>query len=109
MRYRLARGIETKEIFFIQLIMPDSEIKKIMDKPCCFGKLDIVFPVGDDGLRYSPSECIKCVNKTNCLKEALSSQEGLSLREEKLNRNYFGGRIGFFERWAVRKEIHQKR
>ena len=39
--------------------------------PDCFGDLDIVFPMGDDGLRASPAACLACDRKTACLAAAL--------------------------------------
>jgi len=42
----------------------------------CYGRLDKVFPLGPDGLRHSPEECLACPDKVDCLKTALASPQG---------------------------------
>ncbi|MDY6822968.1 MAG: hypothetical protein SWH68_04100 [Thermodesulfobacteriota bacterium] len=75
----------------------------------CFGRLDSVFPMQPDGLRHSPPECLECPHKTECLRTALQSCDGLALHEEKVDRAYGSGRMGFFERWAKKKAIDKQR
>ncbi|MFP4039544.1 MAG: hypothetical protein ACLFS7_03295 [Desulfosudaceae bacterium] len=84
--------------------MPDD----ISPKPC-FGILDRVFPMQPDGLRETPAECLACPHKTACLKKAINSRQGLQLTEEKVDRAYASGNMGFLERWAKRKSIHRKK
>jgi len=74
-----------------------------MKQPACFGDLESVFPVGTDGLRHTPECCMACSEKTDCLKAAMESLGGLKVREEKLNRAYESGMMGFLERWARKK------
>ncbi|MBT8339375.1 MAG: hypothetical protein HKP58_19510 [Desulfatitalea sp.] len=76
-------------------------------KPTCFGRIDIVFPIQPDGLRQTPEACMRCVEKTPCLRAAMTQPHGLAVREEMIDRAYRGGVIGFFQRWAQKKSIHQ--
>lgn len=77
--------------------------------PTCFGKLDVVFPMQPDGLRHSPQACLECSHKTQCLRSALESGEGLTLHEEKVDRAYESGNMGFLERWRKKKSIAAQR
>ncbi len=78
------------------------------ENPYCFGKLDIVFPIGEDGLRHSPESCFMCFYKTQCLKAALKDTDGLKVEEERVDRAYSSGMMSFFERWARKKDLHRK-
>ncbi|MDY6904398.1 MAG: hypothetical protein SWH61_06905 [Thermodesulfobacteriota bacterium] len=83
-----------------------------MDKAhpkACFGNLDVVFPLQDDGLRHTPETCMQCPEKTACLRAAMEGGEGLTLHEEKIDRAYSAGMMSFFERWTRKKSIHRKR
>jgi hypothetical protein len=73
--------------------------------PECFGRLDQVFPVGSSGLRESPPQCLRCESKTECLRRAVSGEQGLPVREERLERSYRAGGVGFLERWAIQKRL----
>jgi hypothetical protein len=77
--------------------------------PECFGDLQIVFPLGDDGLRHSPRRCLHCVYKTECLRSAVEAGEGAQVREEMVDRAYESGLMGFFQRWSRKKQFHQRR
>ena len=79
------------------------------ETPYCFGKLENVFPLGDDGLRHTPESCMPCLYKTECLRGAVSRGEGLIVHEEKVDRAYAAGTIGFVERWLRRKTLHQQK
>jgi len=79
------------------------------DIPDCFGDLDTVFPQGEDGLRHSPESCLKCPHKTGCLRSAMQGGQGLQVREEKVDRAYESGMMGFFERWSKKKELDTRR
>ncbi len=78
--------------------------------PHCFGDLDTVFPVGEEGLRVVPESCMLCCRcKTECLRHAMNEgHKGAAAREEYVDRAYKGGRMGFFERWSRKKHLKQK-
>ena len=81
---------------------------KLTDQiPDCFGQLDTVFPKAKDGLRHTPEECLDCPEKVECLRTAVQGKNGVVVREEKLDRAYASGHIGFLERWSRKKKIHQ--
>lgn len=84
----------------------DTDQKEI--RPPCYGNLDIVFPMGSEGLRGSPPTCMACPHKTECLRRALKGDQGLTVREEKVDRAYESGSMGFFERWSRKKAIHRR-
>jgi hypothetical protein len=84
--------------------MPDTP----KETPACFGKLENVFPHGTDGLRSTPESCFPCCCKTACLRTALGGREGHRVLEERLDRAYATGRMGFFERWARRKALRRR-
>jgi hypothetical protein len=75
--------------------------------PGCFGVLEKVFPMREDGFRVSPIACLQCIHKTECLRSAMNASGGCSLREELVDRAYRGGLIGFFNRWSQKKAIHR--
>lgn len=76
-------------------------------RPECYGNLEKVFPLREDGFRVSPIECMQCIHKTECLKSAIGASSGFSIREEMVDRAYRGGLIGFFNRWSQKKAIHR--
>jgi hypothetical protein len=76
--------------------------------PECFGRLEQVFPVGEEGLRTSPPECMKCPHAKSCLQTAMAGPEGLKLQEEKVDQAYDYGLIGKIERWSRKKLIRQE-
>lgn len=80
-------------------------MNKSSDIPECFGKLDKVFPLAENGLRQSPQQCMACKYKTQCLRTAVSRDDGLQIKEEKVDRAWQAGRISFFQRWARKKSI----
>ena len=75
------------------------------EKPGCFGELDTVFPMGADGLRASPPQCMQCPHKTACLRAAVQGKKGTTVRREAIDRAYRSGAIGFLERWSRRKML----
>ncbi|MBW1888913.1 MAG: hypothetical protein JRF32_05670 [Deltaproteobacteria bacterium] len=77
--------------------------------PPCFGDLETVFPEGADGFRHSPEACLQCAGKTECLRSAMQSGQGLRVRETSVDRAYASGMIGFFERWSQKKELDARR
>jgi hypothetical protein len=78
-------------------------------KPECFGSLENVFPMGGEGLRDTPVVCRACVFKTECLREAMETREGLDVKEEKVDRAYSVGMMGFFERWSRKKTLSRQK
>jgi hypothetical protein len=77
--------------------------------PGCFGRLEIVFPPGADGLRHTPRGCLACRVKTACLRQAMEGRAGLAVREEAVDRAYRAGALGFLERWSRKKALHRRR
>ncbi|MCJ7596403.1 MAG: hypothetical protein MUO52_16670 [Desulfobacterales bacterium] len=71
----------------------------------CFGILDEVFPMGDEGLRAVVPECFECSDRVECLKAALSTTEGLEMREEIMDRRPVSGLIERLKRWSEKKEL----
>ena len=71
----------------------------------CFGILDKVFPVGEQGLREIVPDCYQCPERTLCLKAALSTKEGLEMRAENLDRAAASGLMGRLQRWSQKKEL----
>lgn len=71
----------------------------------CFGILESVFPVGETDMREVVPECFVCADKTECLRAALSTLEGLSFREELLERRSLGGLTGLIRRWSQKKRL----
>ena len=74
----------------------------------CFGCLETVFPLQEDGLRESPEECLACPDKTPCLRAAISGSQKLTLTEERVDRAYKSGQMGFFQRWSKKKSLQQQ-
>jgi hypothetical protein len=74
----------------------------------CFGKLEQVFPMGENGLRTSPPECMKCPMAKPCLQAAMKELEGLQFEEDRIDRAYECGMIGRLERWSQKKYIRRK-
>lgn len=79
------------------------------DRPYCFGRIENVFPRGEDGLRSSPAHCGPCLYKTECLRAAIQTPEGVEVRKEALNRAHRSGMIGFWERWSRKKGLERKK
>lgn len=76
--------------------------------PYCFGKLEKVFPEGEDGLRHSPESCVPCCHKTECLRTAMAGSGGLKLQENHVDRAYASGMIGFLGRWSRKKDLQRR-
>ncbi len=71
----------------------------------CFGILDNVFPMGNEGLREIVPECFQCPDRKACLQAALQTENGFELRSEVLGRSSSGGLLGSLKRWSDKKEI----
>jgi len=76
--------------------------------PECFGQLETVFPVGEEGIRTTPPECMKCPHVKSCIQTAMRGPEGLKLEEARIDRAYEYGLIGKLERWSKKKLIRQQ-
>ena len=50
------------------------------ERPYCYGKLECVFPMGENGLRETPESCMVCYCKTECLRTAMQGQAGDQVR-----------------------------
>jgi len=74
----------------------------------CFGRLEKVFPMGDDGFRTSPPECMRCTMATACLQAAIRGVEGLEFQEERVDLAYKSGMMGTLERWSKKKLIRKR-
>jgi len=77
--------------------------------PPCFGDLDHVFPMGEEGLRQTPASCMPCDCKTPCLRKAMANKGGITVREEMVDRAYASGMVGFFERWSRKKALNAQK
>jgi uncharacterized membrane protein YdjX (TVP38/TMEM64 family) len=77
--------------------------------PECFACLEKVFPMGTDGLRGSPAECLDCSFKTECLRTALEGEDGIAVHAERLKRAYQAGSVGFIGRWAKQKTLNRRK
>lgn len=73
----------------------------------CFGDIHTVFPMQADGLRAVPEACMRCKDKTACLRKALSGRDGVHVREEMIDRAYRGGIVGFLQRWSQKKSLNR--
>ena len=78
------------------------------ERPSCFGELETVFPMGDEGIRTTPPECMKCPHVKLCIQTAMRGPEGLKLEEARIDRAYEYGLIGKLERWSKKKLIRQE-
>jgi hypothetical protein len=85
-------------------------------RPICFGQLDTVFPLTENGLREIPDACRDCGQDHACLKLALQSPEGLRFLAERVGESPDGGQgessspvVGFLKRWSDRKLAGQKK
>jgi hypothetical protein len=71
----------------------------------CFGILDNVFPMGNEGLREIVPECFNCSDRKECLQDALETKQGFQLRSEVLDRSSSGGLLGRLKRWSDKKAL----
>jgi hypothetical protein len=80
----------------------------MMNRKGCYGVLDRVFPLGAEGRRQVPPECLECPDRVSCLKEAITTKEGLEMRTQLLERAEQGGLIGRFQRWSQKKHLSRQ-
>jgi hypothetical protein len=74
-------------------------------KKACFGILDNVFPVGEEGLREVVPACFQCTDRVECLRTALATKEGLEMRAQKLEQTAACSGLGWLRRWSRKKEL----
>ena len=74
----------------------------------CFGILEKVFPMEDDGLREIVPVCFDCPDRKECLQAALNTEQGLVFRSEIIERSPPIGLIGRLKRWSERKDINRR-
>jgi len=74
----------------------------------CFGDLEKVFPLAENGFRTSPPECMKCPMVKPCIQAAMRGVDGLKEEEKRVDRAYESGLIGTLERWSKKKLIRRK-
>ncbi|MDY6974358.1 MAG: hypothetical protein SV775_18890, partial [Thermodesulfobacteriota bacterium] len=73
----------------------------------CFGILDRVFPLGEEGLRQIVPTCFDCSDRKACLQAAMLTREGFVFRSEIVDRAPVGGLVGRFKRWSEKKELNR--
>ena len=93
----------------MSLIRIHAMTKREKEYPYCYGNLDTVFPLGEDGLRHSPESCMVCFCKTECLRAAVSGEDGIQVKKEQVKRAHSSGTISFVERWARKKALEYKK
>ncbi len=77
--------------------------------PKCFGSLEKVFPMTDNGLRQTPDDCFfHCSVKTKCLQYAMTTKDGIKIEDEIIDRRTKVGAMNFFERWSRKKQAYNK-
>jgi len=74
--------------------------------PSCFGILDEVFPKGSAGIREVRQRCIECPFRVECLKKAISSEDGIKMREEMLREIPVRGVTDWIKRWSNKKMLY---
>jgi hypothetical protein len=65
--------------------------------------------MGDNGLRHTPEACMICRYKTECLRRAMTTEGGITVREEMVDRAYTSGVVGFLERWSRKKALSDRK
>ena len=80
----------------------------IQSRKDCFGILDNVFPMGNEGFREIVPECFKCSERKECLQAALQTEQGFELRSEALDRSSSGGLMGSLKRWSDKKALSKR-
>ena len=79
-----------------------------MDRPGCYAKIETVFPFeAETGLRAIRPECFGCAHLKSCLKDAMESEEGRALREERLEGSCGKGILGRLRLWSERKRLNK--
>lgn len=74
----------------------------------CFGILDKIFPMGDQGLREIVPACFDCPDRMGCLKASLNTVEGLEFKNGIMDRLPARGLINRLKRWSDKKELSMR-
>lgn len=78
-------------------------------KKDCYGVLKEVFPIGKQGLREVSPKCQNCPGRVECLRKAISTDEGLEMRSKVVERSAGGGFRGLLKRWSHHKELSRQK
>lgn len=78
-----------------------------MSEKDCYGILERVFPMGENGLRETPAECFTCPERIECMRAAMKTKQGILMQEAVLERSAESGLRGRIRRWSRRKEIER--
>lgn len=73
----------------------------------CYGILDMVFPVNNQGFREVTIECQECPDKVACLRDSLGTKEGIVFKAKRLENFPGNGLLGRIKRWSYRKELNR--
>ncbi|MCF8061887.1 MAG: hypothetical protein K9M82_05175 [Deltaproteobacteria bacterium] len=73
----------------------------------CYGILDRVFPMGEQGLREVPEACFACPERTACMRVAMRTKQGIAMQEDALDRSPASGLRGRILRWSRKKELER--
>jgi hypothetical protein len=76
-----------------------------MEKKACFGLLDRVFPVNERGYREVTPECFQCPERVSCLRQALTTKEGIEMKIRILEQAPVRGLMERIRRWSRKKEL----
>jgi hypothetical protein len=74
----------------------------------CFGRLDKVFPMAEQGLRQVPPDCFDCAGRKACMQAALETRDGIAFRGELLERSPQKGVLGRIKRWSRKKTLAER-
>ncbi len=79
----------------------------------CFSSLEVVFPIGPDGMREVSASCWDCRHRVECLRKAVSGDRSTQgqgrLAEEKAAQTDGDGMGGFLRRWSRRKSSYVRK
>ena len=87
------------------MTMPERRVDVLKEE--CYGRLDVVFPAGTEGLREVPERCFECQERVACMKAALASPEGIEMQWGMVERDSEKGWRGKIKRWSRRKELNR--
>ncbi len=80
--------------------------------PQCYGQLEKVFPMSQEGMREVRDLCWNCALRVDCLRQAMADpQQHRAVSEERAARDSapVGGVAGFLQRWSRLKRESQER
>jgi len=80
--------------------------QRMQGRPECHGRLDVVFPMGADGLREVAAGCWDCQSRVDCLRLAVAADrdqgrpDRLTPAGQASENNEQSGVGGFLRRWS---------